>query len=438
MTSSEASARWWIQGGTPTARLTRPARILRIMGVFDVFRGRGITAAAAEDPPPVIDVTRELVVPDNRMPSALAAQLEAPIGVDVWFDWMGGCLSPQLAMKVPAVRRGVRTIADSIADMPLRRWRGLDEVVPAGTLLTQPENWRPASATIRQTITDLIFYPEAWWLVTERDWKGFPAHVVRLDPQYVTVQTEMTSGEVDWATVTYRNREVNQADLIRFDGPDEGILRLGTIAILTALRLEIASRTYADPEIPTGVLTNTGEYKLDATERAQLLDDWAAARRRHSTAYLDANLTYQAILAMPDQLQLVQSREESAIQIARLLNLPPHYVGAKSGDSMTYSTVASERRDLVDISLAPYISAIEDRLSMSDRNGSPAGQAVRFDMSQLLRSDTREDAEVGEILIRSGQSTANEQRERRGLPPLSQSAAPAAPSTPENDDAPTA
>lgn len=391
------------------------------MGVLDVFRGRGITAAAADDGG-VIDVTREITVPEGNIAPTLAAQLAAPPGVDYLFTW--GCLSPQTAMKVPAVRRGVRTIADSIADMPLKRWRGLVEVVPPGPLLTQPELWRPASATIRQTIMDLVFYPHAWWKVTERDWTGFPAHVVRLDPAYVTVQTEPVSEEVDWAAVTYRGQEVPQQDLIRFDGPDDGILALGTLEILTALKLERAASVYADPEIPSGVLTNTGEYRHTQDEVDVLLAAWRAARQRGSTAFLDANLTYQQIMAMPDQLQLVQSREESAVQIARLLNLPPHYVGAKSGDSMTYSTVASERRDLVDISLAPYISAIEDRLSMSDRNGSPQGQSVRFDMSALLRSDAREDAEVGEILIRSGQSTADEQRARRGLPPLGAAAAP--------------
>jgi HK97 family phage portal protein len=398
------------------------------MGVLDVLRGRGITRAAADDGG--IDVTRPVTPPDGNIAPTLAAQLAAPPGVDLWFDWTYGCLTPETAMKVPAVRRGVRTIADSIADMQLTRWRGLEQI-PSGTLLTQPEMWRPSSATIRQTVQDLVFYPYAWWKVTERDWTGFPSHVVRLDPAYVTVDTELVSDEVDWAAVTYRGNVVPQQDLIRFDGPDDGVLRLGTIEILTALKLELAARTYADPEIPTGVLTNTGQYKLDQAERTQLMDDWAAARRRHSTAYLDANLTYQPVLAMPDQLQLVQSREESAVQVARLLNLPPHYVGAKSGDSMTYSTVASERRDLVDISLAPYISAIEDRLSMSDRNGSPIGQTVRFDMANLLRSDAREDAEVGEILIRSGQSTADEQRARRGLPPLGAVGAPVTPATEE-------
>lgn len=383
------------------------------MGLLDVFRNRGLVRAATDD------WTRPVTPPADNIAPVLAAQLAAPPGCDPYFEW--GCLTRITAMKVPAVRRGVRTIADSIASMPLKRWRGLTEL-PVGTFLSQPEPWRPLSATLRETVEDLIFYEWAWWYVTARDWTGYPAAVVRLDPQYVSVTQTPGSSEIEQVIVSYKGRELPTSDLIRFDGPDEGILRLGTIEIMTALKLEMAAKVYADPEVPSGVLINTGEYRHTEQERLEMMQAWRDARRRGSTAYLDANLQYQQIMAMPDQLQLVQGREESAAQIARLLNLPPHYVGATSGDSMTYSTVASQRRDLVDISLAPYIAALEDRLSMPDRNGSPTTQHVRFDRSSLLRSDAREDAEVGEILIRSGQSTADEQRARRGLPPLGRTA----------------
>ena len=405
------------------------------MGLKDLFSRKGIIAAAAGDEN-VIDVTREITVPEGNIAPLLAAQLAAPPGWNV-MDWQWGCLTRTMAMKVPAVRRGVRTIADAVASMPLTRWRGLEEL-PAGTFLSQPETWRPRAATIRALTEDMIFYPYAWFLVQARDFTGFPLAGVVLDPAFVTVTYEPGTDEIQLVTATYKGREVNPDDLMRFDGPDEGILRLGTLEIMTALKLELAAQTYADPEIPSGVLTNTGEYRLTPDERTALMEQWRLARLRGSTAFLDANLDYKMIQAMPDQLQLVQGREESAAQIARLLNLPPHYVGAKSGDSMTYSTVSAQRRDLVDLSLAPYIQAIDGRLSMSDRNGSPHGQSVRLNRADLLRSDAREDAEIGEILIRSGQSTANEQRARRGLPPLTGPAAttPApGPATPAQETA---
>lgn len=408
------------------------------MGIFDAFRRSGIVAAATADDNVVIDVTTPFPPYDGNLVPPLMAALDAPPG----WEWAAssGYLTPTVAMRVPAVRRGVRVIADSIASMPLSRWRGLEKL-DTGSFLAQPETWRPLAATIRETVMDMIFYPWAWWLVTARDFTGRPLAVTRLDPAYVSVTEVPGSSEIDRVYVSYKGVEQQQENLIRFDGPDEGILKLGIVEILTALKLEMAAQTYADPEIPSGVLTNTGEYRLTPDERTELMSQWRAARRRGSTAFLDANLTYQYMQPMPDQLQLVQGREESAAQIARLLNLPPRYVGAKSGDSMTYSTVAAERRDLVDLSLAAYIQAIDGRLSMSDRNGSALGTTVRLDRSDFLRSDARESAEIGEILIRSGQSTANEQRALRGLPPLTPAPAlapvpgPASPTEQETADA---
>lgn len=383
------------------------------MGIFDAFRRTGITATAASDAVAAsqeLDFTRVITAPEGNI---------APLLVEQMSGYGAMCqLTPTLAMKVPAVRRAVRVIADAVASMPLTAWRGLDRV-PTSTFLRQPETWRHYAATMRQTVQDLIFYPEAWWKVIARDFTGHPLNVVRLDPAYVTVTRVVGSDEIEREYAFYKGEQVPAEDLIRFDGPDEGVLRYGDVEIWTALRLELAAQTYADPEVPSGYLTNTGEHRLTPEERKLVMEQWRLSRRRGSTAFFDANLSYQFIQAMPDQLQLVQGREESAAQIARLLNVPPHYVGAKSGSSMTYSTVAAQRRDLVDLSLSPYIQAIDGRLSMSDRNGSPLGQTVRLDRADLLRSDAREDAEIGEILIRSGQSTVNEQRARRGLPPLS-------------------
>lgn len=401
------------------------------MGILDVFRRTGIVAAAAAaDGPIELDPTRVFPPYDGNLVPPLMAQLDAPFG----WDWgTTGCLSVDMAMKVPAVRRCVRVLCDAVASMPLSLWRDLEQL-PTPAFLHQPEDWRPRSATIRETVMDLIFYPAAWWKVTARDFLGRPLVAVRLDPAYVTVQRVPGSSEIDRVTATYKGVEVPQADLIRFDGPDKGILAYGHVEIITALKLELAAQIYADPEIPSGVLTNTGQYRLTPGERVELLTQWRAARYARSTAFLDANVDYKNTQAMPDQLQLVQGREECAAQIARLFNLPGYYANAKSGDSMTYTSVPAQRRDLVDLSLQPYIQAIEDRLSMNDRNGTPRGQSVRLNRKDLLRSDSREDAEVGEILIRSGQSTANEQRANRGLPPITPAAGSAPPAAGATDD----
>lgn len=345
---------------------------------------------------------------------------------DAYLAWACyGQIPRRLAEIVPAVRKGLLTY-DVIGTFPLVKWRA-EEKLPPGPLLTQPEDWCPVSKTLAATVRDLVLYEHAWWLVQEREWTGFPSQVQRLDPSYVSIQTVPgAEGEPERTFATYRGREVPQGDLIRFDGPDEGLLALGAPEILTALRLESAADRYASPEVPTGVLKGTGQYQLTNAEIDEMLSSWQTSRMNSSTAYL-GNAEYQVIEHDPTTLQLVESREESALQLARLLGLPPRYVGASSGDSMTYSNVAEERRDLVDLSYAPYMSAIEQRLSMSDRNGTPRGTTVRFDLTAFLRGSPAERASRAATLIPLGVMTP---AEARGVEPDLSGPPPESPAVP--------
>ncbi|MFE3071772.1 phage portal protein [Streptomyces sp. NPDC059247] len=340
-------------------------------------------------------------------------------------------------MRLPTVRRGVRLISGAIGTMPLRRWRDGEEI-PPGPLLTQPETWRPYCRSIAALVEDLILYPRAWWLVTGRDgWTGYPTSVVRLDPESVQVDAEPGTDEVvrEWAT--YRGRPVNATDLIAFDGPDEGLLTLGDDTIVTALALEAAAARYASPEIPTGILKQTSQYDLTDDEVDALLDRWERSRRTRGTGWLNSGVDYQGVTTTPADFQLVESREESALQLCRHLGLPPRYAAVASGDSLTYSTQLSERTDLIELCFAPYLSVIEERLSMSDRNGSPRGQTVRFSVLEFLRSAPLDRAERYARLIPLGVMSTGEARGEEGLsgPPPPPPAAPA-PALPPSEEAP--
>ncbi|WBB59345.1 phage portal protein [Streptomyces sp. WMMC500] len=385
------------------------------MGLSDILRLRRRTSAiaAAED----VDIGRPVAPPAGNIAPALVSQMEAGMSNPLAFQAMGGCLTREIALAVPAVRRGVRVITTAIAQMPLTRWRGMDPMDP-GPYLQQPEPSRAYVTTLTLTVEDLIMHPHAWWMVVHRDAAGYPLNVRRLEPELVTVETEYATGEVTRQYVAYQGRQVPQRDLIRFDGPDLGILRLGIVEILTALRLEMAARMYADPEVPSGYWKNSGEYPMKRDEITTFMAEWRAARARGSSAFANGSVDWVSVFMQPDQLQLVQGREEASAQIARLLNLPARYANAKSADSMTYSTIATEHRDLYDLSLQCYMAPIAQRLSMPDLNGTPRGQRVAFDADVFLRSEPRDRAEVGEILIRSGQSTAEEQRQEQGKPPL--------------------
>jgi phage portal protein BeeE len=76
-----------------------------------------------------------------------------------------------------------------------------------------------------------------------------------------------------------------------------------------------------------------------------------------------------------------------ATEIARLMNVPAYYISADMNNSLTYQNILDGRKEFVAYSLQPYISAIENRLSMDDLTRH--GNVVRFAIDDtFLRADT--------------------------------------------------
>jgi HK97 family phage portal protein len=114
----------------------------------------------------------------------------------------------------------------------------------------------------------------------------------------------------------------------------------------------------------------------------------------------------------PEKLQLNQARSYVATELARATGIPAYYVDAESGSSMTYSNAQLARQSLLDFSLRPIMTAIEERLSMTGLANDfvPASQEVKFDLDDYLRGSAKERADVYKILYDIGALTSDEIR----------------------------
>lgn len=317
------------------------------------------------------------------------------------------------AMAIPAVRRGRQVIAGTIGGAGLVATRRRGDQAPQRVtrpLLTQLNPNVTNAWLLTWTVDTLLFYGVAWWLVTARDTLGYPTSVVWVQPYRVQVTTD--------GTILVDNVPVRDADLIRFDGPDEGLLVHSSRAIITYTALEDAVRKFARLDVPLGWLEDV-EGSLDTGEVQTMLNSWEAARRARTTGYIPRGLKYVPNAATPGAMQLAEARGFQAAEIARALNLPAVYVNAPSGDSLTYATTESNRRELSDITLAPFTAAIGQRLSMPDVT--PGGTTVTVDLARFLRGDLRQILDAGAVAISSGQMTVDEVRDQwLDLPPIGQ------------------
>jgi len=320
------------------------------------------------------------------------------------------------AMSVPAIARARNLIAGTIGSLPLElRNRADNAYLDSPRVLHQPDPRIAGSVTYYWLAEDLLFYGVSYGLVLDV-FQEFPNRIrswTRISPTRVTVQynndaTEVTGYSLDGNLVP--NQGVGS--LIVFYGLDEGILARGGRTIRTAHELEKAAYNFAQEPTPSMALKSNG-VNLPAERITKLLESWKAARQSRSTAFLNADIELQQFGHNPRDLQLVEARQYLAGEIARLCNIPAWYVNADTGGSMTYSNVSHARRDLIDFSIKPYLTAIADRLGMPDFV--PQTQMVQFDLNDYLKGNAMERAQVYSTLAGIGVLSVEEIRELEDL-----------------------
>lgn len=366
------------------------------------------------------------VIPSGSRAVDLPVDVAAGFGVTVSDDRV----TRRQAMSVPAVKRGRSIIAGTIgtlAFVPTRAGQdGSVERVTSGsaaTLLARLDPMATPQFTKTWTVDDMLFYGIGWWFVTERDAStNYPTAVRRISPERVRI----TLGTIYVDNHPLSAAEV--ANLIRFDAPDEGLL-CAARALRTCLDLEDAVRRNAKGQPPQDYLRPAeGAAELTPTQVDELLDNWEDARRRRSTAWLNRAVEHGVVGFDPQKGQLAEARQYQAAEVARLMNMDPGRLGAPSGSSKTYSTQEGERRDLVDVTLRPYLSAFQERLSMPDVT--PHGTSVLVDTLPFLRGTTADAINAGALAVSSGLLSEQEVRVdllgRPAVPELGTLRAPAA------------
>ena len=292
------------------------------------------------------------------------------------------------ALAVPALARCRNLLAGTIGTIPLELYKkSTGEELGKPLWLDQPSYSQPRSVTIAYTVDSLLFYGQAFWQVVETyqedqrpsrfEWVANSRVTATLDKDNVFVK----SYAIDGTTVPMDGL----GSLITFQSLNDGILTTGVSTIRAAIDAQKAASVALATPSATGFLKNTGA-DLPPQEVSGLLAAWKRARQNNGTAYLTSTIDYQTIGFSPKDMGYNDAIQNLATEIARLCNVPPYYVSADQNTTMTYANVQDERRQFLTLSMQPFISSIEDRLSMDDITA--RGNIVKFDIDKnYLRTD---------------------------------------------------
>ena len=356
----------------------------------------------------------------DRKSKELQAQAAPQIMGDAFYAsnyYYSPAVTRHAAMSVPAVKR-CRDLLCTIGSIPLEyKKASTGEEIASPRWVKQLSKHQPQFVTISYLVDSLLFFGEAFLEITEtyqEDGRGAVFEWVA--NTRVTTEVDPYGQFVTQYLVDGRPRPMSGlGSLVTFQSFNEGVLTTGARTIQAAIDVQKAAAVAAATPMATTVLKNSGA-DLPPQEVQGLLAAWKAARQSRSTAYLTSTLEAQNIGFSPKDMLYNEGIQNLATEISRLCGVPAYYVSADQNTTMTYANVQDERKQLVALAFQPYISAIEQRLSMDDI--STAGHYVKFDLdSTFLRTEPMDRLLVLEKMLSLGLITTEQAMEMEDLTP---------------------
>jgi phage portal protein BeeE len=298
------------------------------------------------------------------------------------------------AVSVPAISRALSLFKSVIGAMPLKMynevWNELEEEMTKVYLaprswLRRPDPTVPYQFLMSWTLDDLVMFGRSFWYITARTADGYPASFTRLPSGSITTPDQV--GPVWFGPskqIYFNGGELDPVNVVQFLSPIQGLIYSAPGAIETALKIEAARNRNASSSIPAGILKQTDGEPLSAQELTDIAAQFNAARATNQTAALNQYLNYEPTTMTPDKMLLIESANYSALEAARLANVPPYLVGVSTG-SYSYQSAQQARADLYIFGVKLYAEAIAATLSMD--NVLPRGTYVEFDADDYLSEE---------------------------------------------------
>jgi HK97 family phage portal protein len=350
--------------------------------------------------------------------------MDAPYGNYYGNNAWGGygsyvnAITRQNAMAIPSVVRCRNLICNTVAAIPLKTYdKASGKEIPNMPWIEQLDKRQPRAVTLAWLCDSLLMYGVAYLRVEElyAD-DNRPSSFEWIQNDRVTTKFNAKSTVIDYYMVdSVKVPDSGIGSLVTFQALNQGILLTSLQTIQAALNIEKAASIASETPMGSGYIKNNGS-DIPEEEVQGILNSWKNARNSRGTAYLTQTLDYQAVSFSPKDMTYNESKQYFATELSRVCNVPAWMIDAEVMRSMTYQNIIDARKDFMAYSLAPFISAIEARLSMDDLT--PRTQEVRFAVDDtFLRVDPLARLQVIQQMLELGLIDLDQAKQMEGLAP---------------------
>lgn len=343
----------------------------------------------------------------------------------------GASVSADSALRLSVVYACVRVLSESVAKIPLRMMRGVNEVVTAHPLSRlvsrRPNRWQTAFEFREMLQGHLCLRSNAYAQIVYAA-NGDPAELVPLHPDRVTPEQigdfAMRYIVTDWQG---RQRTLTQDEVLHIRQlPLDGFVGLSTVAtqrepIGSALSAqEYAGRFFRNGAKHGGMwIEMPGKFEDDAA-RAKFRAAWRASlsgSNAFDTPVMDRGMKLHELGMTNADAQFIESRKYSDSDLCRMFLVPPHMVGIL--DRATNNNIEQQSAEFYQGTLMGLFRRWEEAFEVQLLTDDEAVELrFEFDVRQLLRANSEARSTYWHNAISDGWLTRNEVRREEGYEPL--------------------
>ncbi|WP_342152339.1 phage portal protein [Methylorubrum sp. SB2] len=359
---------------------------------------------------------------------------------DRWYsDDLGGQtfagrrVTPDIAMQFSAVYAAVNLLAKTIASLPLRIYRkdGSKSYEapehPLNDLLEyQPNGWQTAWDFKAMLMMHLALRGNAYAEIVAGP-RGFADRLEPLHPDRVSVERLQDYTLRYTVTDPLRGtRRLMQDEILHLRGSiAPGIVGISPITYarqtvgLALATEEHGARLFSNGARPSGVITVPKSWSDEAFQRFK--EDWRRTYNGLSNAggtpILEDGAKFEAISLTAEDAQFLSTRQHQIEEVCRWLGVPPVLLHHMTKTTSWGSGVEAIMLAFVRNDLRPWLDCWTHAIRR-DLILAPRLYEARFDIEDLIRGDSKAQAEFFSRLVLNGVLTRNEVRDALGYNPL--------------------
>lgn len=317
------------------------------------------------------------------------------------------------AMTLAAIRAAVAMTSQAVGGLPLKVYRIMDDDarIEARThrawrmLHDKPNPIMTAQAFWTATAAQLLLWENSF-LFKVRDLNGEVESLYHLDP--CAVKVEIVGDRKRYVIEGTPRRVFSDDEVLHIIGYSTngyyGESRIGkaksTLSMALA-RARFEGEFYEQGGYNALGVEHPGRLGAAGVENlaSSINTKHGGPGGRHKKPVLEEGAKFVKLGGSLEEMQFAELSEQTRTEIAVLFNLPPAYLGASTGDSLTYATTESNQIQFVQMAVLPLATTIAKALSLDPGILPWNVMFAEFVVEGLLRADMKTRAEYWEKLI---------------------------------------